>query len=99
MNYVFSDELKEYMKKTGKNSIAVELISTSASDIDITELYPRIVSDKMAEQFKKRGYKVQTYDGFEILLPKYVLEYADTIAFSLKKTIFGKKLEMDGIKL
>ena len=99
MNFEFSDELREHLKKTGKKAIAVELISTTTSDIDITELYPRIVNVRMAEQLKKRGYKVFETETTEVLLPKYVLEYSDTVFFSLKKTLFGYRLEMDGIKL
>ena len=72
MNFEFSDELREHLKKTGKKAVAVELISTTTSDIDITELYPRIVNARMAEQLKKRGYKVFETETAEVLLPKYV---------------------------
>ena len=46
MEVQLTDELKEYMQKSGKRNIMVEVIQTQNSDFDVTEICPRFVRIK-----------------------------------------------------
>ena len=99
MEFVYDDALREYMKAKGKRHIVVEVVSSDHSDFEITELYPHIVSEKKAAEFKRKRFVVRETDMGEVLLPPYRLHYADTIRFSLRSFLGIKSVRQEGIEL
>ena len=100
MKFSYEAPLIEYMKEKGMTAIAVEVMSSSNSDFEVTELYVHLIRDKQAEYFKaKKGFRsVQTEFG-EVLLPPYRLEYDDTVVFGLKKLWIFRSVSYSGIRL
>lgn len=100
MEFRYEPELLEYMKKKNKMHVLVELITSESSDFDLTELCPRILSDRMARFYvEDRGYKVTKTEVGEVLLPDYRLEYDAVITFGMKKWGPFKKITQTGIRL
>ena len=50
MEFRYTTELLEYMAEKGRNDIAVEVAATNHSDIEVTEIYVRLVSRKVLQQ-------------------------------------------------
>ena len=100
MTFVYEKPLLEHMEKKGMTTIAVEVMSSSHSDFEVTELYFHLIPDKRSEYFQKskKFRSVRTEHG-EVLLPPYRLEYADTVTFSLKKFWIFRSVRCEGIKL
>lgn len=100
MKIEYDEALRAFMEKTGMSTIAVEVMSSQNSDFEVTELYVHLISDKQAAYFKekKRFRPVQGELG-EVLLPPYVLEYDETIRFSLKTYWFIHVVKQTGIRL
>lgn len=100
MTIRYDEALRAYMEKTGKSTIAVEVMSSQSSDFDFTELYVHLISDKMAAHFKeKKGFRAVAGELGEVLLPNYRLEYDETICFSLKKFWIFHSVRQTGIRL
>ena len=99
MQFVYDDALREYMAAKGKRHIVIEVVSSDHSDIEITELYPHIIGEKKAEEFKRKRYVVRETDMGEVLLPPYRLHYADTIRFTLRSFLGIKSIRQEGIEL
>lgn len=100
MEFVYTPELKAYMKEKNKKHIIVEVDSSDSSDFEVTELHVHFVSERQAELFKKRKkfQGISTEMG-EVLLPPYHLEYEQTVKFFLKKVLFLKMVGYEGIRL
>jgi len=100
MEFVYEPELLAFMEKKGKRHIAVEVVSSEHSDIEITELYIHLMGEKQAEYYKaKKGYRgIETAEG-EVLLPRYRLTYDDRIVLGLKKVLCFRSLTQTGIHL
>lgn len=99
MRFEYDDALRAYMTAKGKRHIVVEVVSSDHSDFEITELYPHIVGEKKAAEFKRKRYVVRETDMGEVLLPPYRLHYADTIRFSLRSFLGIKSVRQEGIEL
>lgn len=100
MKFVYDEKLKEYMEKSGKKIIAVEVASSNCSDIEITELYVHFVSEKQAEYFKaKKKFREYETEMGKVLLPNYRLDYEDIITFGLKSFWFIKSVTQKGIRV
>jgi len=94
----YDEPLKEYMRKKGMTTIAVEVV-TSNSDIEITEMYIHLIRDSQAEYYKtKKRYRAVQGEMGEVLLPPYRLVYEDRIRFRLKKTWIFTSLQQEGIR-
>ena len=100
LNFVYEASLLEHMQKKGMTTIAVEVMSSTNSDFEVTELYVHLIKDKQAEYFKqkKRFRGIPTEHG-EVLLPPYRLEYDDTVCFGLKEFLFFRTIRYTGIRL
>jgi len=100
MEVQLTDELKEYMQKSGKRNIMVEVIQTQNSDFDVTEICPRFVPDKMAEDLiHKKHYREIAAEIGRILMPPYRLEIEPVVTFQLKTFLFIKWIKQEGISL
>lgn len=100
MNFIIDDALKEYMHKSGKTTIVVELVTAETSDIEISELHVHLVNDRQAAFFKeKKRYKACDADGGQVLMPKFPLECQDEIRFWLKSFLCFKTVGYEGIKI
>ena len=96
----YDEALREYMAKKGMSTIAVEVVSSQNSDIEITELYVHLISDKQAAYFKeKKRFWSVTGELGEVLLPPYHLEYDETVSFYLKKFWIFHSVRQTGIRL
>ncbi len=99
MQFVYDPKLVEYMEKTGKKSIVVEMVSIDNSDFEITELHTHFVDARMRQKFIEQRYRsVETEHG-EVLLPHFPLEFSDTVTLRLKRFLFIKTIAVDGIKV
>lgn len=100
MNFVYEPALEKYMRQKGKRDIIVEVISSSSSDFEVTELHIHFVNEKQCNFFmqNKRFRSVETSLG-RVLLPPYRLEYADTVRFGLKSFLGIKYIVQEGIRL
>ena len=99
-NIEYDEALREYMAKKGMTAIAVEVASSQHSDLEVTELHIHLISDKMAAYFKeKKRFRAVEGELGEVLLPPYVLEYDETVSFSLKKFWIFHSIKCTGIRL
>lgn len=100
MEFVYEKDLQEYMKKKGKKTIVVEVVTANCSDFEITELNVHLINEKQAEYFKtKKKFRSKETEMGEVLLPPYRLEYDDTVTFGLKSFLGIKQLTWQGIKV
>ena len=96
----YDDALRDYMKKKGRSTIAGEVVSAQHSDIEVTELYVHLISDKQAAYFKeKKKFRPVAGELGEVLLPNYVRELDETLRFSLTSYWFIHVIKQTGIKL
>lgn len=100
MQFVYEPALAKYMRQKGKKAIIVEIISSTSSDFEVTELHVHFVNDRQAAFFinTKHFRSIQTDMG-EVLLPPYRLEYADTVTFGLKSFLGIHYITQNGIRL
>ncbi len=100
MRIEYDAPLLSYMERKGMRTIAVEVMSSSNSDFEVTELYIHLIRDRQAEYFKeKKRFRAVKSDVGEVLLPPYRLEYDDVIRFSLKKVWIFHSIKQTGISL
>ena len=107
MRFLADADVFAYMEKKDRRHLAVEVAQTNHSDIEITELYTRLVkahfADYLVEKKNYRIYPLLAEDGTEtdcfVLLPKYYMEIKEEVRFSIKKTWLFHKVEIDGIVL
>ena len=100
MEVRLTENLQEYMKKTGKQSIMVEVIQTQNSDFDVTEICPRLIPEKMAENLiNKKNYREVAATYGRVLMPPYRLEIEPVVTFRLKSFLFIRWIKQEGISL
>ena len=100
MTIRYDEALREHMAKKGMTTIAVEVMQSSSSDFEVTELYVHLISDRQAAHFKeKKRFRAVQGELGEVLLPPYKLEYDETIRFSLKKIWIFHSIKQTGIRL
>ena len=100
MRIEYDEALRAHMEKKGMTTIAVEVVSAQHSDIEVTELYIHLISDKQAAYFKeKKKFRAVQGELGEVLLPPYVLDYGETVRFSLQSFWISHSVRQTGIKL
>lgn len=100
MTLTCTDALKDYMNKTGKKIIVVEVATSDSSDFEVSELYLHFTDEKQALLFEKRkNFHRFTLDWGTVLLPNYRLEYESVVTFDIKKVLFLHLLKQTGISL
>ena len=98
MEFVYSEELIDYMTKKGKKNIIVEIAKSDSSDFNVEEFHIHLVSDKQADLFiKRQGFHPYETPVGRILLPNYKLEYSDTVSFGVKKILLWQIVTATGI--
>jgi len=96
----YDDDLRQYLLDKGLSAIAVEVVSSQHSDIEVTELYVHTVKPGQAEYMKaKKKFRGIPAPIGELLLPAYRLEYDETVSFRLKKTWIFRSIAYTGIRL
>lgn len=100
MNFIFDQNLQDYMQKKKKTSVVVEVVTSNNSDFEVTELYVHLADQKGTDFFKtKKHFKGYQAPVGEVLLPPYRLEYEDTVTFGLKSFLWVKYVTHQGIRL
>lgn len=100
MNFQYTPELLEHMKKVGKSTVLVELVEASSGDFDFTELHVFLADERTRKIFlEKKDYRPVATDAGEVLLPNFPLTFEPTVTFGLKKFLFFKYLSYTGIKI
>ncbi len=99
MTFHYTSDLLAYMAEKGRSDIAVEVAATNHSDIDVTEIYIRLVSRKMLQELRKKNYRIIETSVGKVALPPYRLHYDETVTFGLKRFLFFRSLTYDGIRL
>ena len=98
MTFTCTPKALEYMKSKNSNTVLVEVVEATTSDLEIVELTIRLPDAKTREIFlTKRGYRSIPTDFGEVLLPPFPLQYQDTITFDVKKFLFITYLTQKGI--
>ena len=95
----YDQALRDYMAKKGLSTIVVEVVSSQSSDFDFSELHVRLVPDSQAQRFKKERYRAVAGELGEVLLPPYVLEYDETLRFSLGRFWVFHWIKYEGVRL
>lgn len=99
MDFVYEPALQEYMVKKGKKNIIIETVTSSYSEIEITELYVHLIDEKQTAHFKtKLGYFSKITEIGEVLLPPYKLIYDDIVTFGLKSFLGIKYVTCKGVR-
>ena len=100
MEFKYTPELEAYIRKHNKTTLLVEMVELNNSDLDITELHPFFVNERMRDQFvNKKGYRVFTTELGEVLLPRYPFEMDSTVTFGLKSFLCFHHVTCSGIKV
>lgn len=98
MEFVYQPELLNYMEKTGKRDIVIELVSVDA-DIDVAELHVHFANSRDYDFFvNKERYMVKNTPHGRVLLPPYKLDTEGVITFGLKKTLWFYTVTCKGAK-
>ena len=100
MDIVYTPRLRDYMKKSGKQTVVVELVQVNNSDFEISELHVHFADRRLRELFvQKKGYRVRSAPEGELLLPRFPLELEPVVTFDLKRILFFRILTCKGIKI
>ena len=100
MEFKYTPELEAYIRKHNKTILLVEMVELNNSDLDITELHPYFVNQRMRDQFvNKKGYRVYTTELGEVLLPHYPFKTESVITFGLKSFLCFHHVTCQGIKV
>lgn len=100
MNFVYTPELTEYIKKHGKTTLLVEMVELNNSDLDISELHIHFVNSAMRKQFvEKKRYRVFPTELGEVLLPNFPLQTEEVVTFGLKRILFFTSVTCQGIRI
>ena len=100
MEFKYTPELEAYIRKHNKTTLLVEMVELNNSDLDITELHPYFVNQRMRDQFvNKKGYRVFTTKLGEVLLPNYPFETNGVVTLGLKSFLCFHHVTCQGIKI
>lgn len=99
MNFIYTPELTEYIRRHNHKTLAVELVELNNTDLEITDLHIYFVNERVRAQLLKKGYRAVPTELGEVLLPRFPLEMADTVTFGLRSFLFFKHVTCDGIKV
>lgn len=100
MEFRYTPELADYIRRYNKNTLLVELIELSNTDLEVTDLHVYFVNRRMRDQFvNKKQYRVYNTELGEVLLPRFPLELEDTVTFGLKSFLFFHQVTCKGIKV
>lgn len=97
MEFRYSPALLEYMAEKGRPHIAVEVAASSHSDIEVTEIYIRLLTNKMLAQLRKKGYRIVDTSIGKVALPPYRLHYDLVVTFGIRRFLFFRSLTYTGI--
>ena len=85
MEFICRPELAAHMKKKGVDTILVELVEINNSDLDLTELHPRLVDKRLRDVYvEKKNYRPVDAGWGTVLLPRFPLEMGERVTFGLK---------------
>ena len=98
MEFKYEPALLDYMEKSGKRTILVELVQINNSDFEISELHIRFVDERLKKQFLSKGYRQHQTEHGEVLMPRFPLGVEETVTFGLKSFLFWKGISCSGIK-
>lgn len=103
MQFFIEAPLAAHMIKKNKPVLAVECAVSSTSDIEIAEIYLRLVTRKFADYLRERKrYRicpVQDAPDLQVVICPYQLQYEEKVTFRLKKTWIFSRLDWDGIRI
>ena len=100
MRFVYEPALMEYMEKKKRDTILVEMVEVSGSDIEISELHVQLADERQSRIFlEKKGYGLVKTEHGKVLLPRFPLQMEETVTVGLKKFLFFKYISYKGIKI
>lgn len=100
MEFRYEQPLRDYIRKSGKKFLLVEMVEINNSDIDVTELHVRFVNQRVRDLFvEKKRYRVFATELGEVLLPRFPLQIEETVTFSLRSFLGIKSVRCTGIKV
>ena len=78
MEFQFSERLKNYIQKTGKQFILVEVVTADTSDIEISEIAVRFVSRRIADHYIRDRHFMEhirriSVAELEMMTPKNII--------------------------
>ena len=99
MEVIYSPELLTYMDARRKHNISIEVAASNTSDIEVTELFLRLVNDDFAAYLEKKNYRsIRTEVGL-VLLPPYRLHVDPVIRLNCRKRWLFHSLSVEGVRL
>ena len=99
MEVIYSPELLAYMEARKKYNVSIEVAASNTSDIEVSEIYLRLVNDEFAEYLKKKRYRSISTETGQVLLPPYRLHVEKTIRLGCKKHWLFHSLTVEGVRL
>ena len=103
MQFYIEASLAAQMRKKNRPVLAVECAVSSTSDIEIAEIYLRLVTRKFADYLRERKryrlYPVQDLPDLQVAVCPYQLQYEAKVTFRRKKTGRFSRRAWDGIRV